>query len=332
MTLQDTPSILGLEVAALQNVLSKTDLWYDFSKPEWQLRVGELLWSTPMATKLDTSSEKEIGPTASYILLLQVLLSSELLIRLGLTSDRDYSATEYSMNEPPAWNLELARTFLTNLEIALIPDEHVNFSLDWRELEQSLRIGPELTYQPKRIGFQISALFEFAETLQWPNLEQLRKDIISQSMALLRSYPATFKATNSGASAIDLEAGIHKLPYHVRLYDRYRSDRSTVSTESGWLTRTWLSGLAMTDEIASALVMATLLETSPDALDVLGVEADLQGALVHQGRAYWSRWSKVSGMLKAGEEVKECFGWASAPCTEESGWLVDMLPVTMDVM
>lgn len=246
-----------------------------------------------------------------HIFLLQLLLATELLIRLDFAGQPGRCATTTSNNTPLHWNLELARTFLDNLEITLLSDDRIGIS------PQAV---PELFYQPKHIGSQISKLFQFAEAHQWPNMEQLKKNVISQAMDLLRADSTRSKV----AAVTDIEVGVHKLPYHVRLHNRFSSSKeANTPAECGWLTRSWLSGLAMTDEAVSALLMAILLESSPNALAVLGVEANLKGGFIYGDRAYWSVCSDLGGSLETVGDVVEWMGWASSLSADESGWVGD---------
>ncbi|KAK4952933.1 hypothetical protein LTR10_008636 [Elasticomyces elasticus] len=79
----------------------------------------------------------------------------------------------------------------------------------------------------------------------------------------------------------------------------------------GWLSRSWLAGLVLPGEPASHFLISTLLENSPQALDVLGDAANLYGGFIYKGRGFWSKMCVVGRVMAARAGAKECGGWVS---------------------
>ncbi|RYO80881.1 hypothetical protein DL764_009840 [Monosporascus ibericus] len=91
------PYSLAVQIHALVKVLATPNAWIDFSRVEWRIRLGQILWGFPLDDELDDGSAINEGIDADdrgeerYWFLLQVLLSCELLIRLdAITEGEEY--------------------------------------------------------------------------------------------------------------------------------------------------------------------------------------------------------------------------------------------------
>ncbi|KAH0086150.1 hypothetical protein KCU96_g9993, partial [Aureobasidium melanogenum] len=85
---EDDPPYTSLEgqVVALARVLVTTKLWYDFSLVEHRIRLGQILWpSTEFDEESIVDVEEPSIPSERDILLLQIALACELLIRVELS-------------------------------------------------------------------------------------------------------------------------------------------------------------------------------------------------------------------------------------------------------
>ncbi|KAK4892766.1 hypothetical protein LTR27_008865 [Elasticomyces elasticus] len=91
----------------------------------------------------------------------------------------------------------------------------------------------------------------------------------------------------------------------------------------GWLSRSWLAGLVLPGEPASHFLISTLLENSPQAIDVLGDAANLYGGFIYKGRGFWSKMCVVGRVMAARAGAKECGGWVSVPHDAAGGELQD---------
>lgn len=183
---------LKTQINALQRILDDTGLWHNFSVVEWRIRVGQLLWASDDTEK----------PSERNVLLLQITLAAELLVRLvalesmpaavsssrPLLSAEDAEGLESQRSTKVKWDLLLAERFLENLSIAAKqPTEEdtkkVNRSSLWsaitfitaRETADDDSVEPILS--PKEDLKQIDGLVNFAEAIHWPHAKDIRQDM-----------------------------------------------------------------------------------------------------------------------------------------------------------
>lgn len=130
------PFSLSVQISSLLKVLAAPNVWVDFSRVEWRIRLGQILWGT-----VDDDGEDSVSDGASitdaeetkelheerYWLLLQILLACELLIRLDTITEGDEIPEsvkpsevlrfEREANGTVKWSLHLARAWLENIDI-----------------------------------------------------------------------------------------------------------------------------------------------------------------------------------------------------------------------
>ncbi|OAA61834.1 hypothetical protein SPI_04693 [Niveomyces insectorum RCEF 264] len=148
------------QIEALLDVLALPNVWIDFSHVEWRLRLGQILWASSAQDEFDPGAGKPPGESASsqqqqqdhchydhrypatcderyterYWLLLQILLATELLLRLdaitdgdeyGLDAVRPSQIHRFEKVASPSvrWSLILARAWLENMEVVRVDDE-----------------------------------------------------------------------------------------------------------------------------------------------------------------------------------------------------------------
>ncbi len=128
------PYSLAVQIHALVKILATHNAWIDFSRVEWRIRLGQILWGFPLDDELEDGSAINDGNDAEdrgeerYWLLLQILLACELLIRLdAITEGEEYGAQrlkasevhrfEKEANPSVKWSLLLARAWLDNITI-----------------------------------------------------------------------------------------------------------------------------------------------------------------------------------------------------------------------
>ncbi|CAK7562967.1 MAG: hypothetical protein SEPTF4163_000823 [Sporothrix epigloea] len=137
------------QIEALLDVLATPNVWIDFSHVEWRLRLGQLLWASSPQDDFDpglgyasddhnrTTSPRPATVderyTERYWLLLQILLSTELLMRLDAITDGDEYGLEFFhptevhrfekiANTSVRWSLMLARAWLDNIEVVRVDE------------------------------------------------------------------------------------------------------------------------------------------------------------------------------------------------------------------
>ncbi|KAK3687042.1 hypothetical protein LTR37_019204 [Vermiconidia calcicola] len=209
---------LKTQINALQRVLNMKDLWHDFSIVEWRVRVGQLLWASNDVEHNQLGENRQ--PRERDVLLLQITLAAELMIRLHalevlispippvvrtedeLRSQRTTEVrwdlvlvAEESRNQRTTkirWDLLLAERFLENLNISIkIPSESEKttnrssfFSaitfLTAKETAYEAEKSPQPVISAKNEAEQLAGLSHFAEAIRWPHAENVRTELESK--------------------------------------------------------------------------------------------------------------------------------------------------------
>jgi hypothetical protein len=192
----DDPTGLQIQINALIRILRLKGVWYDFSLVEWRIRLGQILWSDP-----EPIPEHESHPlwTEREILLLQITLACELLLRLDAFTNVDASDAEIrlrldpkdihsfmkSKNRKVDWDLILARRFLENISVikggdaqglSSQPESRGLLSLLGRS-GQADTPRSDLILLPQHQTRQLSGLLHFAKTIEWPSFGAVMKDL-----------------------------------------------------------------------------------------------------------------------------------------------------------
>jgi hypothetical protein len=189
------PTGLQTQIMALLRILALKGVWYDFSLVEWRIRLGQILWSEP-----ESASEHEHEPlwTEREILLLQITLACELLLRLDAFTNADATDAEIRLRidvkdidgflktktRKVDWDLVLARTFLDNIIIMRGSDAPVSSKPKLNGLLSLLGQGAhaqipqsDLILLPQHQARQLSGLLHFAKALQWPSIDVVSADL-----------------------------------------------------------------------------------------------------------------------------------------------------------
>ncbi|KAI1408079.1 hypothetical protein F5Y13DRAFT_114534 [Hypoxylon sp. FL1857] len=129
------PYSLAVQIHALVKVLGAPNAWIDFSRVEWRIRLGQILWAFPLDDEIFDGASINEGNDAQdrseerYWLLLQILLACELLIRLDAITEGDELGLGQSLrssevhrfekeaNISVKWSLILARAWLENITV-----------------------------------------------------------------------------------------------------------------------------------------------------------------------------------------------------------------------
>ncbi|KAI0384442.1 hypothetical protein F5Y04DRAFT_229686 [Hypomontagnella monticulosa] len=129
------PYSLAVQIHALVKVLGAPNAWVDFSRIEWRIRLGQILWGFPLDDEIfdgiaiNEGNDAQDRSEERYWLLLQILLACELLIRLdAITEGDEYGIGETlksseihrfekEANTSVKWSLILARSWLENVTV-----------------------------------------------------------------------------------------------------------------------------------------------------------------------------------------------------------------------
>ncbi|KAH4339137.1 hypothetical protein HBH98_209300 [Parastagonospora nodorum] len=184
------PTGLRVQILTLMRILKLKGVWYDFSLVEWRIRLGQILWSDPEAVP---AHEAHPLWTEREVLLLQITLACELLLRLdavtsldvgGQSSPGQMSAQEIrgffgSKTRKLDWDLVLARRFLDNILVVKSSDHDVEPSKS-RGFQSMRGTGeppeiarPDIVLLPQHQTRQLQGLIKFGSAIQWPSTETI---------------------------------------------------------------------------------------------------------------------------------------------------------------
>lgn len=352
------PYSLAVQIQALVRVLTTPNVWIDFSRVEWRLRLGQVLWGTIEGDEVDDGTSITESDTMGecvherFWLLLQILLACELLIRLdaitagdelGVESIHpdDIRRFERDANTTVKWSLILARVWLENIEVLKLESNsgsQKHASTGWlaaltermtlhshRRSKSREEDEPPVTYTVRgRHGErQINGLIHFARKLQWPNIDEYEARITDNAWTVNHSSPVTTSPRNSIQGRRTSASSLPKTPTSKKSRIRRRKVGAMLNPQ-GWLSKSYISGLVLPGENACHLLMATLLENDKDAMEKLGPLANLAGGFVYLGKSFWSTNCIVGRVLAAGNGSAECMGWVSSdiiPQGFSDGWV-----------
>ena len=336
----DNPYSLLVQVDALISVLNAEHIWFDFSKVEWRIRLGQLLW-TGSSDNLDSVEVNgEVlneATTQKYWLLLQILLSCELLFRLDLvtasaTSEDDTSKAEeirhYEKSASPSlrWSLLLSRQWLENIRLqkpTKEPMEEDKTNGGWlsnltgaaqaktkKSIQESIS---ELHFEGRHQARQVKGLVHFARKLHWPNTDAILAKVAANGivMADLEIDSSTPLATPRSVST-QKSSYFSKRPGLRRGLSSINDRLSAIINPSGWLSNSYVSGLILPGESLSHFLISTLLENDSEAVAKLGEEANLYGGFIYGSKSFWSISCIVGRVLAGGRKSRECMGWISS--------------------
>ncbi|KAH6662199.1 hypothetical protein F5X68DRAFT_145111 [Plectosphaerella plurivora] len=353
------PYSLSVQISALLKVLATPNVWIDFSHVEWRIRLGQILWGTHEGDAVETEVEIEDAETGEerkeerYWLLLQILLACELLIRLdaitegeelGIESIRPAEIHRFEKDATPSvkWSMHLARAWLENVQVvetevdAAQPVDRHHLSGWLASLTGRMTLhghgashnGGKLTVytvQGQHPQRQVDGLTHFAKKLRWPEVDSYASRISSNlekaSEATpistpIEDTPMSFDTKASsyfGSGRSDSDAGPAR-----------RRKISAALHPSGWLSKSYVSGLMLPGEGMHHLIMCTLLENDKDAMERLGPMANLCAGFIYSRKSFWSTACVVGRVLAAGRGSAECMGWISSdivPNNLGDGWV-----------
>ena len=191
---------LEVQIKCLVDVLKLDSLWFDFSLPGWRIRVGQILWGNLDGTTENGESDEDgVMVSDREILILQITLSCELLLRLDAVSGREplrnLDFSEEAINgfrklqtRKTRWDLILARTFLRNVDVEVARREAPNapdppgtfFSLGQSTFapdDAPTPPTPDISFRPQHLERQLAALFRFARAISWPGAAAVEADL-----------------------------------------------------------------------------------------------------------------------------------------------------------
>ncbi|KAI1504998.1 hypothetical protein F5X99DRAFT_333143 [Biscogniauxia marginata] len=358
---RNEPHSLAVQIHALVKVLAAPNAWIDFSRVEWRIRLGQILWGFPLDDELSDGSSINEGVNAQdrseerYWLLLQILLACELLIRLDMITEGDeygvqsLKASEVHLFEKEAntsvkWSLILARSWLENImvnktnaaqpERSSAPKGWLTSLTTKMSLKHDHMYGATHNHHNSSAEHiymisgrynerQVLGLAQFARKLRWPDAETSVRRISEKAIESVEATPINTPLPTNNSRRSSYFGGDRTSIVSSQQRVRRRKVEAALHA-SGWLSKSYISGLILPGEALSHLLMSTLLENDDEAMTRLGPMANLCGGFVYKGKSFWSTACVVGRVLAAGKGSAECMGWISSDVTPtgfEVGWM-----------
>ncbi|KAH8684296.1 hypothetical protein BGZ60DRAFT_523518 [Tricladium varicosporioides] len=342
------PYSLQVQIEALIGVLAAPFVWVDFGLVEWRIRLGQILW----APSFDPTADDEIAVnnevmhepgTQKYWLLLQILLSCELLLRLDAVSmniDHGLEAAkpselrrfDKSATSSVRWSIILARQWMENIRIEKVdPTEEKKAAPGWlatltgtaADTSKIVESIDHLKFRGRNLPTQISGLVHFARKLGWPDVDNLTAKVAANGISMSENIQG-FSAAGTPMSTASQGSYFSKPRPGIRKGLLTQRGIAALANPSGWLSNSYLSGLILPGESLGHFLMSTLLENDELAVAKLGDETNLYGGFVYAKKSYWSTACVVGRVLAAKKGGHECIGWISTPVVPhgvKEGWV-----------
>lgn len=178
--------------------------------------------------------------------------------------------------------------------------------------------GWECRLSPAHSEKQLAGLFVFAEQIGWPELDTFKSQLkakiadggIAQAAPKMYSEPIC-NALPEGEAKLGKDSMYSRSPSRRLVFLKSPSNQTDTGI-GGWITRSWLSGFVIPGNVIDHVLMATMLENDPDAIDKLGPLANLYGGFSYKGRSWWSKECIVGRVLASLDNSKACMGWTSS--------------------
>lgn len=361
VTDSNDPYSLRVQIEVLVEILA-APVWVDFSLVEWRVKLCQILWGPAVDYNSDadiiiSGGNVQQPAKQKFWLLLQILLSCELLLRLDqittnieagleIPQPSDIRRLEESATMNVRWSLILARVWLDNIQLEIRSVDTISPkkpSPGWLATLKRTGDLPDGTVcdtlhyvqiQGKHEARQLSGLLRFARELHWPNAEALARKIINNEIGISDGLPSqwTNELFSSSTSRTNSYSRLRRSG--VRRGSTKSPGASAVFHPPGWLSNSYVSGLILPGESLGHILISTLLANDEAAVSRLGPEASLFSGFSYSGRSFWSTSCIVGRVLASGKGAFECVGWISSDVVPRGfgdGWVtidVESLPVT----
>ncbi|KFA60560.1 hypothetical protein S40285_07355 [Stachybotrys chlorohalonatus IBT 40285] len=363
------------QINVLVKCLGTPNVWIDLSRVEWRIRLGQILWGEPDGDEMDdATSIHGVGDASEradekYWLLMQILLATELLVRLDAVTEgseiqvevfRPIDVINFERAATPTvkWSLILARRWLENIEIvkeevadrkpvhgssvggwltSLASKISLYHHTEERYNEESSKYHYKIT---GRYGQrQVDGLLHFAKKLRWPGIQAYETRITESTQSAASEKPTPLMSPKPGSTTRSSYFGAWDVSsHHHQGTDKVQAQRRKLAAAlhaSGWISKSYVFGLVLPGEALSHYLMATLLENDSEAMSRLGSFANLCGGFVYARKSFWSTSCIVGRVLAAGRGSAECMGWVSTdviPVGLGEGWVnIDVENVAEDM-
>ena len=347
------PHSIKVQIEALVKVLTTPGAWLDFSLPYWRLRFGQILWELPPGNNEQKGISDPLRSMERKWLLVQLLLSVELVLRLdavlkhGTSEDSDkthissYDIHHFNKlrNKKVDWDTIVARRLLDHFYVPKVSDLPSELTVHSQNVAQHSLLSSfkhklklddnneknddddtwNCLFLPRRPRLLLDGLLRFARIINWPEFEDFEK-LMERKLYPTQSSPAAhiqslYANPICGKTICGKTGPSRNDRVSGDIMDQHSISLhvSTPDQPGGWLSRSWLTGLVLPGESSSHLLMSTLLENDPKISQKLGSYALLHGGFVLNGKSWWSKSCVVGRVMAPLEGTTECMGWISCP-------------------
>ena len=283
------------------------------------------------------------------LLSIELVLRLDAALRVGMSDcQSDVHITSYETrhfnelrNTKLEWDLITARRFLDHIRVEhrmpAISNVPVSPSINHKQSRMS-HFKRKMGFQsdtaddgvwncrltPRHPELQLEALRLYAELIDWPNrtkvLDALQSKLDGKSSEAgnirdkllidpipspgeLKPSPYSWNSITPSNNIFNALNGRH----FVQLRPARRDN------PGGWLTRSWLTGLVLPGASTSHLLIASILENDPYAIDMLGTTAALLGGFLLDSRSWWSKSCIVGRVMAPHKGSTESMGCINTP-------------------
>ena len=196
-------------------------------------------------------------------------------------------------------------------------------------MKSSTLLTHTIEFHGRRQKRQVNGLIRFSRKMRWPGAERIAEkfaldpekgsDGIERTPADPASQAGTSLSMTTQRSSYFAGIGRPGIRRGLSL-----GGPPNMFHPSGWLSKSYLTGLILPGEGLSHLLMSTLLENDEIAVARLGGDPNLYGGFVYSGQSFWSTACIIGRVLAAGKGASECMGWLSSPIQPKGvveGWV-----------
>ncbi|RMZ88636.1 hypothetical protein DV736_g4130, partial [Chaetothyriales sp. CBS 134916] len=336
---------LKVQIEALVKVMTTPGVWVDLSLPRERWLFVERLYTT-RAEDQSRSDQHGISPGQQrHWNLVQLLLSTELVIRLDAALRLGIASHEIHItpqeihrfnklrNLKVDWDLVVARRFASLIYAKKIPSsstKHEGVSdlqqaqlhpqsphhdrhgfLDmFRRSYSSDKVEPpyNIGIFPRELKSMAEGLIVFGTHLRWPTIKAVEASLKQKLAVPLQQQEEML------ALGIEPPRGEY-IPTHDDDTSVVELRPASETTIGGPVSHGWLGGFIIPGYSTPGLLMCTLLENDPEGkpLAALGNKAWTRSGFVWRKRSWWSKANIVGWVMAPIEGTTEVVGWIALP-------------------
>jgi hypothetical protein len=260
---------LNNQINALVRCLATPNVWLDLSRVEWRIRLGQILWGESDGDELDDATSIHDAENAKeraderYWLLMQILVSTELLLRLdaitegcefGVEALRPIDIVQFERiaNSSVKWSLLLARSWLENIDVVKTEIPRNDATTENHSDSAAAGGGGWLASLASKMSFlhshahhqpsqpppthrytitgrhgqrQVDGLTHFAKRLRWPGIDSYEARITQNAREASEETPTPMATSNTVSTTQTSYFGNWDMGHHGQPSDNSHTQR-----------------------------------------------------------------------------------------------------------